>query len=78
MITRAHLSGAIKLLNANKSSNRAESLRAYLLTEYSKSDVEDVMLDLDSYQEWLDGKNLDVKPVDQNQEIIKPKGKRKK
>lgn len=61
-ITRAHVAGALKLLNANNIPNRRGHLINMLKAEHSQKDVDKVLRDVESYPEWI--ARVDLEPKD--------------
>lgn len=59
-ITRADISGALKLLSANNIADRKKYLRAMLGEEHSPKDVSKAISDLESYPEWGQRVDLDA------------------
>jgi len=59
-ITRADITGALKLLHANNISNRRGHLQNMLAREHSAKDVAKALADLASYPEWGARTDLDV------------------
>ena len=69
MLSRDQLAGAIKAINHLKRTTpvghpaRVVALRAILVKEFPREkDVDRVIADLDSYPEWVAGKDLDTEP----------------
>ena len=62
MITRADITGAIKLLHANNISNRRGHIQNMLAAEHPPAHVFKILSDLESYAGWNDRKDLDVAP----------------
>lgn len=63
MITRADITGALKLLHANNISDRRGHLQNMLAKEHSPKDVAKVLSDLESYPEWAARTDLDTAPA---------------
>lgn len=59
-ITRAHVSGALRLLNANNIPNRRGHLQNMLKAEHTQKDVDKALSDLASYPEWSMRADLDA------------------
>lgn len=59
-ITRADITGALKLLHANNIVNRRGHLQNMLAKEHTARDVAKVLSDLESYPEWAYRKDLDA------------------
>lgn len=60
MITRAEISGALKMLNATETPDRKRNLKSMLSVEHNAKDVAKVLSDLDSYPEWAARMDLEV------------------
>lgn len=58
-ITRAELTGAIKMANLAGIRPRHTHVRALLAKDHAEPEVVAIMGDLDSYPDWLAGKHLD-------------------
>jgi len=60
MLTREAISGAIRLVNANRLTPRLKHLEALLSAEgVGEEDRRKILADLDSYPAWTAGKELD-------------------
>ena len=62
-ITRADITGALKVLNANNISDRRAHLGAMLAKEHTAADVARVLTDLESYPEWAARLDLEAAPA---------------
>ncbi len=62
MITRADISGALKLIHANNITNRRGYLQNMLAKEHTAAEVAKVLADLESYADWASRTDLDVAP----------------
>jgi len=60
MVTRADITGALKVLNATDTKNRKAALTAMLAKEHSPAQVEKAMADLPSYPEWAARMDLET------------------
>lgn len=58
-ITRADISGALKLIHANNLPDRKGTLTKMLAKEHGAKDVAKVLADLESYPEWAARRDLD-------------------
>lgn len=76
MITRADITGALKLLHANDLKDRRGHLTKMLAKEHVQKDVEKVLSDLVSYPEWAARTDLDVAPAPETAAV--PPTKKKK
>ncbi len=61
MVTRADISGALKLIHANNIPNRRGHLQNMLAKEHGPKDVAKALADLESYPEWAARTDLDEK-----------------
>ncbi len=80
MITRADISGALKLIHSNNITNRRGYLQNMLAKEHSAAEVAKVLADLESYPDWASRTDLDVAPVPESAvpaSAPKKKGKKK-
>lgn len=59
-ITRADISGALKLLNANEIKDRKKHLHAMLLVNHPIKAVGKVLSDLSTYPEWAARMDLET------------------
>lgn len=79
MITRTHMAGALRLLNANNTPNRRGWLHNMLKAEHSEADVNKALADLESYPEWGARKDLDPAVSDETVAVAPKRAvKRKK
>lgn len=62
-ITRADISGALKLIHSNNIPDRKGALTKMLSKEHGAKDVAKVLADLESYPEWATRLDLDVAPI---------------
>lgn len=62
MITRADISGALKLIHANDLQDRKGHLVKMFSKEHPAKDVAKILSDLASYPEWATRTDLDVIP----------------
>ena len=63
MITRADISGALKVLNANNVKDRRKHLAEMIAKEHTQKDVDAVMDDLSSYPAWNARLDLELPPA---------------
>lgn len=85
-MTRAEISGALQVLNANGTRNRAKAVQAMLSPKFAAPVVNRILADLKSYPEWaarLDLEDAEVPraaasaPADPKPPAAKPKKKGK-
>lgn len=61
MITREHITGAIRVLNATGTKGRKDALAKMLAADgYADIDVQKILTDLDSYPDWAAHHELDA------------------
>lgn len=61
-ITRADITGALKLIHANNLTDRKGHLEKMLAKEHTTKDVHKALADLESYPEWGSRLDLDLPP----------------
>ena len=61
-ITRADITGALKLIHANDLMDRKRHLVKMLTKEHTTKDVNKVLADLESYPDWEARRDLDAPP----------------
>lgn len=59
VITRADITGALKLLNANNLKDRRAHLKKMLEVQHTPKDVAKALADLESYPDWAARLDLD-------------------
>ena len=59
-ITRSHVAGALKLLNAMGVGGRKDALKKMLLAEHSAKETEKALTDIEGYPEWAAGAALET------------------
>ncbi len=77
IITRADISGALKVLNANEIKDRKSHLEKMLSGAHSPKDVAKVISDLKTYPEWSARLDLEATEPDPAAEAVPKKRKKK-
>ena len=76
-ITRADISGALKLLNANEIKDRKKHLHAMLIKEHPPKAVDKVLSDLQTYPEWSARLDLEVVATAASEVVATPRKNKK-